>query len=160
MGVAGSGKTTVGVALAQRLDLPFVDADDHHPPANRLKMAAGRALTDADRQPWLDTLADFLATSSPLILACSALRHAYRQHLAQRCTTPPQFVWLDVPEAVLQQRLEQRQADSQHFMPASQLRNQLDTLEPPHPDEPILHLHANQPIDTLVNQITQHLSTT
>lgn len=157
MGVSGCGKTTVGQALAQRLGLPFVDADDHHPPANRLKMAAGRALTDADRQPWLDTLADLLAASTPLVLACSALREAYRQHLARPCPVTPQFVWLDVPESIVRQRLEQREIDSQHFMPASQLRNQFDTLEPPRPNEAVLHVQANQPIGALVARITENL---
>ncbi|MEM6393827.1 MAG: gluconokinase, GntK/IdnK-type [Planctomycetota bacterium] len=158
MGVAGSGKTTLGVALAQRLDRHFVDADDHHPPANRLKMAAGRALSDADRQPWLDTLANLLASSPPLILACSALRHAYRQHLSAHCTNPPRFIWLDVPEPILQQRLEQREANSQHFMPASQLRNQLDTLEAPHANEHILRIPADQPVDAIVNEVCSALT--
>ncbi|PAX07383.1 gluconokinase [Sphingomonas lenta] len=134
MGVSGAGKTAVGRALADALGCLFLEGDDFHPPANVEKMRAGEPLTDADRAPWLDSLADALAAHEAKgersVLACSALRRRYRDRLA--AAAPCRFVLLDVPTHELARRLERR---ADHFMPAALLESQLATLEPLEPDE-------------------------
>lgn len=126
MGVSGSGKSSVGAALAQSLALPFVDADDLHPQANVDKMAAGVALTDADRWPWLDRVGETLAEASTgLVIACSALRRVYRERIAQHAPDA-QFVLLDGTRELLQERMGARE---NHFMPTTLLDSQLATLE-------------------------------
>jgi len=131
MGVAGAGKTTVGQAVATALGVPFLDADAFHPPANVAKMAAGVALDDADRAPWLCAIAAALAAAEPAtgaVLACSALKERYREVLAAGLQLPPRWIYLAAPREVLAARLTRR---SGHFMPPSLLDSQLDTLEPP-----------------------------
>jgi carbohydrate kinase (thermoresistant glucokinase family) len=131
MGVSGSGKTTVGQLLAERLNLPFYDGDDFHPAANIAKMKAGTPLTDADRSSWLATLAEAVAdwqTTGGAVLACSALREVYRQTLQHLAHRPLQWVFLDGPDAVLHARLEARKG---HYMKAQMLDSQLETLERP-----------------------------
>jgi len=130
MGVSGTGKSTIGRALAEALGLPFVEGDDLHPPANVAKMAAGIPLTDADRAPWLDLVAARLA-GSPAVVACSALRRIYRDRL--RADAPNlALVYLHGAREVLAARMAARPG---HFMPTSLLDSQLATLEPPEPDE-------------------------
>jgi len=87
MGVSGSGKSTVGAALAQRLRIPFADADDFHPPANIAKMTAGEALDDGDRLPWLESIGEWLAEHCATggVMTCSALKHRYREQLRRHC---------------------------------------------------------------------------
>lgn len=130
MGVAGSGKTTLARALAERLGLPFADADDYHPATNIAKMARGQGLDDRDRAPWLTRLADLLrqhAGQTGLVLACSALKLAYRQQL--RGAGPSiTFVYLKGSAEVIEKRLAHR---SGHFMTAKMLRSQFDALEEP-----------------------------
>ncbi len=131
MGVSGSGKTTHGRALAAALGWDFADADDFHPPANVAKMSAGAPLDDADRAPWLASLrAEIerrLAAESPLVLACSALKQAYRDALwADRPRM--RLVFLDGPRELLATRLDERPG---HYMPASLLDSQLADLERP-----------------------------
>ena len=129
VGVSGSGKTAVGRALAERLGLPFCDADDFHPPANVAKMSGGVPLEDADRVPWLRTLAGKIRewnAAGGAVLACSALKEKYRQLLRQGGAVT--FVFLEVPKELLAQRLRQRKG---HFMPASLLESQLASLEVP-----------------------------
>lgn len=126
MGVAGSGKSTLGAALAERLGWPFQDGDDLHPPANRLKMAAGEPLTDADRAPWLAAVADWMAVHPRGVVACSALKHAYRMRLGGR------LVWLRGEPALIAARLAARQG---HFFAPGLLESQFAALEPPGPDE-------------------------
>ena len=132
MGVSAAGKTSVGVELAHRLHVRFVDADDLHPPANVAKMAGGKPLNDADRHPWLGAVASCLREPQGVVVACSALKRAYRDQLRGDETSPVTFVLLDVPRDVLEQRIEARTG---HFMPPSLLDDQLATLEPPEPDE-------------------------
>ena len=133
MGVAASGKSVVGRAVADALGLEFVDGDDLHPPANVAKMSSGTALTDDDRAPWLDAIATVLAESTDgVVVACSALRIAYRDHLRRGAGRPIRFVHLDVGEDELRRRIEGR---PDHFMPPSLLSDQLATLEWPG-DEP------------------------
>src|SRR4051794_17519561 len=110
MGVTGSGKTTVGRALGDRLGLPFYDADDYHSAANRAKMARGERLTDADREPWLARLAGLSATwqkEGGAVLACSALKRAYRARLVAQITQH-RFIYLELAPEIAALRLEAR----------------------------------------------------
>jgi len=131
MGVSGSGKTTVGRALAGRLGCAFYDADDYHPAANLAKMAAGTPLTDADRAGWLSALAALtgasLARGESGVLACSALREQYRDVLRVE-PAGVVFVYLKGDYATLQARMESREG---HYMKAPMLRSQFETLEEP-----------------------------
>ena len=131
MGTSGSGKSVVGAVLATRLDLPFVDADDLHPDANVAKMAAGTPLTDEDRWPWLDIVAETLREAAGgAVVACSALARRYRDRI--RAGAPDAvFVELEVTPEELARRMSSRE----HFMPASLLASQLAALEPLGDDE-------------------------
>ncbi len=133
MGVSGSGKTTVGTRLAEALGVDYAEGDEFHPPANVAKMAAGTPLDDADREPWLDALAGWLAERSGqgAVVTCSALKRIYRDRL--RASAPEAFfLHLDLPRGELERRLAERRG---HFMPPSLLDSQLATLEPLEPDE-------------------------
>lgn len=136
MGVSGCGKSTVGEALAARLNRRFVEGDALHPDANRSKMAAGTPLTDADRAPWLDRIREEMSRAeAPLVVACSALRRAYRDRLRGKGESAPRpvtFVHLTETRDVIAARIEGRQG---HFMPVSLLDSQYATLEPLAPDE-------------------------
>lgn len=130
MGVSGSGKSTIGAAIADAIGVPFVDGDDLHPAANVAKMSAGDPLTDDDRWPWLDAVAARLAGGG-VVVACSALKRAYRDRL--RAAAPAlRLVFLDGDRETLAPRMSTRPG---HFMPASLLDSQLATLERPSPDE-------------------------
>ena len=145
MGVSGSGKTTVGAALAEALGLRFVDADDLHPEANVEKMGAGVPLTDDDRWPWLDAVGAVLAEGD-VVVACSALRRIYRDRL--RAVAPGlALVYLHGPRELLAERMGHRPG---HFMPATLLDSQLETLEEPTPDEHAVALDIARPVDELV----------
>lgn len=157
MGVTGTGKTTVARRIAARTGLLYADADVFHPPANLAKMAAGIPLTDADRWPWLQELAAWMgrqaAAGVSTVLACSALKRAYRDVL--RAEVPDVvFVHLDVPAGLVRDRLVHRQG---HFMPAGLLRSQLDALEPLQDDEGGLVLGVGLPLDELVAQVVAAL---
>jgi gluconokinase len=129
MGVSGTGKSTIGVALARVLDLPFVEGDDLHPEANVAKMSAGIPLTDADRAPWLDRVAAEL--DRPVVVTCSALKRAYRDRL--RAAAPDLvLVFLHGTPELLAARMSGRAG---HFMPTALLTSQLATLEEPTSDE-------------------------
>jgi gluconokinase len=134
MGVAGVGKSTIAQRLAADLDLELAEGDDFHPQANIAKMSSGQPLTDEDRWPWLHALADWTeqkhAAGQSTVLTCSALRKAYRDIL-RRPDPDTFFVHLYGDEDLLRERMESRD----HFMPASLLRSQFDTLEPLQPDE-------------------------
>jgi gluconokinase len=146
MGVSGSGKTTVGVALAARLGLRFVDADELHPAANVEKMAAGIPLTDEDRWPWLDAVGAVLATGD-VVVACSALRRVYRDRL--RDAAPGLIlVYLHGDRELLAERMGHRPG---HFMPASLLDSQLATLEPPADDEHAFSFDVAEPVDAIAD---------
>ncbi|MDQ0464010.1 gluconokinase [Caulobacter ginsengisoli] len=127
MGVAGSGKSTLGAALAGRLGWPFQDGDDLHPAANIARMAAGTPLTDADRAPWLAAVADWIAGHPQGVVACSALKRAYRDRLGA-----PRLVYLRGEPDLIARRLEARRA---HFFAPDLLASQFADLEPPGPDE-------------------------
>lgn len=155
MGVCGAGKSTVGGALAQRLGAKFVDADSLHPQANVDKMAKGIPLTDEDRWPWLARVGDELAGPYPdgIIVACSALRRSYRDAIRDKGPTTI-FVQLDVQKPLLEQRLNDRPG---HFMPASLLQSQLETLEPLQQDEAGVTVSTAEGIGATVDVIIQQL---
>ena len=147
MGVSGSGKSTVGAALAARLDVPFEDGDDLHPPENVAKMARGEPLDDADRRPWLDRVGGWLAEHREGgVIACSALRRSYRDQLREHCPDVD-FLHLDGDADLLARRQAGR---SGHFMPPSLLSTQLLTLEPLAPDESGVVVDIDQPVDAIV----------
>jgi gluconokinase len=128
MGVSGSGKTTLGERLAARLGCAFVDADDHHPAENVAKMAAGLPLEDADRWPWLEALnARLRASQKDVVLACSALKQAYRDRLCAGIGDC-RLVYLKGSIEQIRSRLAERQ---HRYMPASLLDSQFAALEPP-----------------------------
>jgi gluconokinase len=131
MGVSGSGKSFLGCALAKTTGMIFIEGDDFHPAANRAKMAAGIALDDGDRWPWLYALS--AAVTGPAIVACSALKLCYRDYLRSRIGLEVRFALLDAPRAALEKRLSVRRG---HFMPPTLLESQFATLEPPKSDEP------------------------
>ena len=154
MGVSGSGKSTVGAALAQRLRVPFADADDFHPEANVAKMSAGHALNDEDRHPWLDAIGDWLANhcGEGGVMSCSALKRKYRDQLRKHC---PQvrFLHLSGSPEVIGRRQASRPG---HFRPASLLTSQFDTLEPLEADEHGVVVDVDQDIDAVVeNYLTR-----
>ena len=130
MGVSGVGKTTIGEALAQELGWPFADADDFHPAANVAKMRAGIPLDDTDRAPWLQSLHDaivgWIAAGKSVVLACSALREAYRRQLM--VGPEVKLVFLHAEFDLVSQRLEARHG---HYMNPGLLRSQFETLEVP-----------------------------
>lgn len=149
MGVSGSGKSTVGAAVAQRRRVPFADADDFHPPANVAKMTSGQALNDDDRYPWLEAIGGWLAEHCATggVMSCSALKRKYRDQLRRHC---PDVVFLHLsgsPEVIAK-----RQASRPgHFMPASLLTSQFETLEPLDPDERGIAIDVDQSIDSIVD---------
>ena len=127
MGVAGAGKSTLGAALAARLGWRFIDADDHHPPRNVARMAAGIPLEDEDRWPWLDQLNKILLGGKDIVLACSALKESYRRRLLEGVGAS-RVVYLHGSFELIASRLAARR---HRYMPASLLESQFAALEPP-----------------------------
>jgi carbohydrate kinase (thermoresistant glucokinase family) len=160
MGVSGCGKSTVGRLLAARLGVHYVEGDELHPPDNVARMAAGVPLTDADRHGWLQEVAGQLANATSqargVVVSCSALKRRYREQL--RAAAPDlRFIHLQGTEALLRERLAARRG---HYMPASLLQSQLDTLEPPAADEPALSLSIEAPPQQLAADAERWLRTT
>ena len=156
-GVSGSGKTTVGQLLADRLGWPFADGDSFHPPANVAKMSAGIPLTDDDRWPWLAAIGAWMdariAVGGSGVMACSALRRRYRDVLREG-RTEVRLVFLEVSREIGLTRLRARPG---HFFKARLLDSQFDALEPPAPAEGALVLAAGQSPDDLVAVIISGL---
>ncbi|MGC4961078.1 gluconokinase [Gordonia sp. DT101] len=147
MGVSGSGKSTIGAALAERLGVAFADADDLHPPSNIAKMAAGHPLGDADRWPWLDEVGAWLARHSDGgVMSCSALRRGYRDRL--RAHEPSTwFLHLAGSPELIARRQAGR---SGHFMPSTLLTSQFETLEPLREDEAGSTVDVANNVDELI----------
>jgi gluconokinase len=157
MGAAGCGKSTVGELLGQRLGVPFVDADDLHPPENVEKMIRGIPLTGEDRRPWLTKVGVTLRRheATGLVVACSALRVVYRDII--RAEAPGAFfVHLDAPPEVLSKRLVMR---PDHFMPVSLLGDQLRMLEGLRVHENGVTVSADQKLDRIVRMAHRSLRT-
>ena len=155
MGVSGCGKSTLGQALAEALGVPYIEGDALHPPRNVALMAAGTPLTDADRAGWLDVIGERLAQAGDqgAVVACSALRRIYRDRL--RAASPGlRLVHLHGDPALLAERIGQRTG---HYMPPALLPSQLQTLEPPDPDEAAITLDIAQPPEALVRRALQAL---
>ncbi len=149
MGVSGSGKSTVGAALAGRLRVPFEDADDLHPQANIDKMSRGEPLDDHDRWPWLERIGQWLAEhSGGGVIAASALKRKYRDQLRHHAPDV-EFVHLAGGRDVIEKRQASRPG---HFMPSSLLRSQLSTLEPLAPDERGTTISVDQSVDEIVQE--------
>lgn len=155
MGVSGSGKTTLGSLWAKEQGLPFFDADDFHPEANVQKMASGQALTDLDREPWLNILAEKIgqwSNSTGAVLACSALKEAYREVLNAQGVV--QWIYLHGSYETI---LERMQARSDHYMPAELLQSQFDALEEPNYG---IRLEITDPPQQLIQQLIRSKNTT
>lgn len=156
MGVSGAGKTTIGTLLAEREGCVFADADDYHPMANKLKMAAGTPLNDEDRQPWLEKLNEVMRgwfeSGKGGVLACSALKDKYRKTLAGGMPEGAvQFVLLDGSKEMLAERLAAR---SHEYMNPKLLDSQLATLEKPTDAISVVNDRAPQ---VVVDEILQKL---
>ena len=151
MGVAGAGKTTLGTALAQRLRVPFVDADDFHDPRSVAQMAAGVPLDDTDRLPWLHRIGGWLGKHTPTggVATCSALKRTYRDILREHAPTTL-FAHLHGTIDVVQRRMANRTG---HFMPTSLARSQFATLEPLDTDEAGYMINLDNPVDALVDTL-------
>jgi gluconokinase len=154
MGVPGAGKTTVGQLLASQLNWEFADADDYHSATNVEKMRQGIPLTDADRAPWLETLralvATWIAAGKNAVLACSALKRAYREEL--QIAPEVQFVFLKGTPQLLRQRLHARQG---HYMTEQMLDSQLATLEEP---KHAVAIDVDRPPAEIVKEIQARLA--
>lgn len=148
MGVSGSGKTTVADLIAERLGWLQAEADDFHPPENVAKMRSQTPLTDADREPWLAALRDWItAARSSAVVTCSALRRSYRDVLLE-AEADVWFLHLDGDQQLIMDRMEDREG---HFMPPELLESQVDTLEPLEPDEPGTVIDIDQEPEQIVD---------
>lgn len=154
MGVCGCGKSSVGIELAKRLGMPFIDADDLHPAANIAKMSQSVPLNDDDRWPWLDIvgreLAAKVAESGGAVAACSALRQAYRDRITTAAEQPVLFVHLAGSYELISERLNARGG---HFMPPALLRSQFETLETPNESELAVEVEIALGVDQIVDQV-------
>ena len=150
MGISGAGKSTAGEAIARRLEMPFIDADDFHPRENVLKMSRGQALTDEDRWPWLASIVQYVLEShrESWVLACSALKQSYRDYLAQRLEV--ETVYLELKKEEAERRLQNR---ANHFMPSTLVQSQLDTLEIPTTG---LTVDATLPIERILERTADY----
>ena len=155
MGVSGSGKTTVGKRIAVSLDAEFIDGDDLHSEAARAKMGAGHALTDEDRWPWLDRVGAALDDRNRRrIVACSALKRAYRDRIRAAAGPALRFVYLAATPEAMRERVAARRG---HYMPASLVDSQFATLEAPKNEPDVIEVSAESPLDSLVAALTARL---
>jgi gluconokinase len=156
-GVSGAGKTTVGKLLAEQLGWRFYEADDFHSPANIDKMRRDAPLTDEDRWPWLENLRELIKLSlesgKNAVLACSALKRAYRERL--RVSAEVKFVFLRGDYALIARQLHKRHG---HFMNSALLRSQFADLEEPKPDEDVLTIELGKTPEEIVQEIKTKLN--
>ncbi|MGR9250599.1 gluconokinase [Rhizobium leguminosarum] len=159
MGVSGCGKSSVGERLAAQNGMPFLEGDQLHPAENVEKMAQGISLTDDDRLPWLDRIGAEIRTaqeaSQGLVISCSALKRHYRDRLRQAATGRLVFVFLEGSRELLLSRMQARQG---HFMPASLLDSQLETLEPPTGEAGVVTVAIDNALDDIVALACKGLS--
>jgi gluconokinase len=158
MGVSATGKTTVGEQLAEELGCEFIEGDELHPRRNIEKMESGVPLTDEDRWPWLQAIAEMVAVKDyegvSTVVTCSALKRSYRDVL--RDAAPTFFVHLHAPFEVLEQRMQER---TKHFMPTTLLKSQFDTLEELGDDEQGAVVDVSPPIDEVVEEAVNAVRT-
>ncbi|MGO6995922.1 gluconokinase [Rhizobium leguminosarum] len=159
MGVSGCGKSSVGGHLAARNGVPFLEGDQLHPAQNVEKMAQGIPLTDDDRLPWLDRIGEEIRTaqkvSQGLVISCSALKRSYRDRLSQAADGHLAFVFLEGSRDLLLSRMQARQG---HFMPATLLDSQLQTLEPPTGEANVVTVAIDNALDDIVALACKGLS--
>jgi gluconokinase len=157
MGVSGSGKSTIAARLAERLSWTFEDGDRFHPASNVAKMSAGQPLTDEDRWPWLQAIADEIdrvgEASGHAVIACSALKRAYRNVLVHD-RRDVRIVFLEGTESLIADRLARRKG---HFMPPGLLESQFKTLEPPAADEHAITVSIDAAVETIIEDIVGQL---
>ena len=157
MGVSGSGKSTIGEKLAERLGWSYEDGDKFHPASNVAKMSAGQPLTDEDRWPWLRAIADEIericAAGEHAVIACSALKHAYRDILVHG-RSDVRIVYLDGTQDLIASRLALRK---DHFMPPGLLASQFKTLEPPDASENPVTVSIDGSVEIIVDDIVRQL---
>lgn len=156
MGVSGSGKSTIGLALAKAINAHFIDGDDLHPPANIAKMQSSQPLNDADRAPWLNEIAlaydNAAVHKTSLVIACSALKLSYRETL-RASDSKLLTVFIDVNKDLLLKRMQARD----HFMPPALLQSQLDTLENPTGEINTIVLSGTDEIENQIQQIINRI---
>lgn len=155
MGVAGCGKSSVGLALAARIGAAYLDGDDLHPAANVAKMSRGHPLTDADRWPWLAAVGRALAEPGRRIIGCSALKRAYRDRITTEAGNAVTFIHLDGSYDLIKGRMDARTG---HFMPPSLLVSQFAALEPPGQGENAIRVQIDQPLAGIVADILRRLA--
>jgi gluconokinase len=157
MGVSGSGKSTVADGLADRLGWRFADGDGFHPPSNVAKMSAGHPLTDEDRWPWLQAIADEIdrvsAAGGRIVIACSALKRVYRNVLVHG-RDDIRIVYLDGSKELIRDRMNARK---DHFMPPTLLDSQFATLEPPGASENPIRVSIDASVDAIIDAIVAQL---
>jgi len=157
MGVSGSGKSTIAESLARRLAWSYEDGDKFHPASNVAKMSAGQPLTDTDRWPWLQAIADEIdrvcMAGSHAVIACSALKRAYRDVLVHG-RGDVRIVFLDGTQQLIADRLAQRKG---HFMPPGLLDSQFATLQPPDPAEKAVTVSIDASVEAIVDDIVRQL---
>lgn len=150
MGVSGSGKTTVGKMLGERLKLPFFDADDFHPKENIQKMSEGKPLNDDDRKGWLQAIhnkaTEVLKQGEGAVITCSALKEVYRKAISEGIENSVEWIFLDGSYELIKKRMEARA----HFMPSELLKSQFDTLEKP---EYGIHISIEKTPEEIVEEI-------
>lgn len=149
MGVTGCGKSTVGIALANKLAISFIDSDDLHSEENKRKMRSRTPLSDSDREPWLQAVAETLRSNESVVVACSALKKSYREKILITAPTT-QFIHLSGSKELISARLSAR---SHEFMPIELLDSQFETLEPLDQGELGKVFQISQPVDQIVNEI-------
>lgn len=149
MGVAGSGKTTVGKRVSKELALPFYEGDDFHPAENIAKMSAGIPLNDNDRMPWIDALVGAINNSSAphAVVACSSLSRFIRERIRHGLKAPAKFIWLTARPEVIEERLRKR---GQHYMKAGMLASQFAALQMPHTAQQV---SVEQSVDDVVAEV-------
>ena len=153
MGVAGSGKSSVGNLLSKKLDTVFLDGDDMHPPENITKMSSGQSLDDDDRHPWLQNIGKALKDESgSIIIACSALKKMYRDLIGETAGQEVIFIHLIGSLELIKDRMVKRTG---HFMPLSLLESQFEILETPEKPENFMPIDIDQPLESIIEQLTQ-----
>ena len=159
IGVSGAGKTTVGRGLAEALVGVFIDGDDLHTDEARAKMRSGEALTDEDRWPWLDRIGGALAQGleawRPTVVACSALKKAYRDRLRAAAGPALTFVYLAADPEAMRRRVGGRE---NHYMPASLVESQFTALEPPRDEPGMIEVSADAKLDAMIPLLVARLA--